>query len=244
MKLRLNSGADIQKTTLALKHFTKFLTLFAILAACAGEENVMRDADMRYFPLQTGLFHIYAIQETRYTAATKPLVLNYEVMTEVVDSFPSQNQYTYVIRRSRRAGETDAWEPLDTWSARMDKHAVIVAEGNISFVKVKFPVSPENRWDGNALNTMAHDEYAFADIHQLMHVDGMTFEKTVTVEEERNEDVIVFRDERRDVYALDVGLVYREVIQLNYCTDDNCLGQQIIEDGVELKMAIKEYGKH
>jgi hypothetical protein len=51
-------------------------------------------------------------------------------------------------------------------------------------------------------------------------------------------------DERRNVYALNVGLVYREIIQLNYCTDDTCLGQQIIEDGMEMKVAIKQYGKH
>jgi hypothetical protein len=177
-KLRLNSGADIQKTTLALKYFTKFPAVFAILAACAGEEEVMNDGGMGYFRLQKGLFHIYTVHETHYSAATDPQVFNYELLTEVVDSFSSENQYTYVIHRSRRGGETDPWEPLDTWSARKDKHAVVVAEGNISFVKVKFPVWPENRWDGNALNTMGHDEYVFADIHQPMQVDGMTFEKT------------------------------------------------------------------
>jgi hypothetical protein len=39
------------------------------------------------------------------------------------------------------------------------------------------------------------------------------------------------------------GLIYKEVLQLNYCTDDHCLGQQIINDGIEIKMVIKEYGE-
>ena len=242
LKLRLNPGADIQKTSLSLKYFIKFLVVFAFVSACVDEENAM-DADMGYFPLETGLFHIYTVQETRYTPGAAQ-VLYYELMTEVVDSFSSENQLIYAIHRSRRPGETEPWEPLDTWSARIDKHAVIVSEGNTSFIKAKFPVSAVNRWDGNALNTLGADEYRFIDIYQPVEIGGMTFEKTVTVEEEQNDDVIVFRDGRRDIYALGIGLVYSETIQLNYCTDDICLGQQIIEDGREMRMAIKEYGKH
>ena len=240
----MNSGADIQKTRLALKHFTKFLAVLAMVAGCSEEERLINDTDMAYFPFQTGLFRIYTVQETRHTPGEEPLELNYELMTVVADSFPSQDHYTYVIHRSRRASETAPWEPLDTWSARKDRHAVIIAEGNTSFVKARFPISPDHRWDGNALNSMGHDEYAFADIHQPMQIDGMTFEKTVTVEEERNEDPIVFRDERREVYAMGIGLVYRETTQLNYCTDDTCLGQQKIEEGFEMKVAIKQYGRH
>ena len=76
-----------------------------------------------------------------------------------------------------------------------------------------------------------------------MDLNGMTFDNTITVEQEDNEDAIVFRDERKEVYALHLGLVYKELIQLNYCTDDVCLGQQRIDQGIEIRMVIKDYGK-
>lgn len=202
-------------------------------------------AGTAYFPLKKGLYHIYAVNEVRYSSSPDPEALNYEIMTEVVDSFPSaQGNYIFVIQRKRRTAGTDPWELLDTWSARKDKSEVIVSEGNIPFVKVRFPLRDDMRWNGNAFNSLGEDEYELKDIHQPMALNGMTFEKTMTVEQERNEDIIVYKDERIEVYALDVGLVYKEITQLNYCTDDNCLGQQRVEYGIEMKMVIKQYGKN
>jgi hypothetical protein len=217
----------------------------AFFAGCEGEESTIPDAGTAYFPLEKGLYQIYTVNEIRYSSSPDPEVLNYEVLTEVADSFPSaQGQYVYVIQRKRRTAETDPWESMDTWSARKDKSEVIVSEGNTPFVKVKFPLRNDTRWDGNAFNSLGQDEYELKDIHQPMELSGITFENTMTVEQEHNNDIIVFRDERTEVYALDVGLVYKEIIQLNYCTDDNCLGQQKVEHGSEMRMVIKQYGKH
>ena len=212
---------------------------------CSGDENLIPDTGTAYFPLKKGMYHIYSVEETRYASESEPEVSTYELMTEVVDSFPAaQGTYNYVIHRMRRSTTRDPWQPLDTWAARKEKSEVIVSEGNTPFVKVKFPLGKDTRWNGNAFNTLGEDEYQFLDIHQPMQLNGIDFEKTVTVEQERNEDIIVFRDERREVYALEVGLVYKEVIQLNYCTDDPCLGQQKIDHGIEMKMAIRQYGKN
>jgi hypothetical protein len=84
----------------------------------------------------------------------------------------------------------------------------------------------------------------FAMPNQRLDVNGMTFEKILTVEQERNEDLMVCKDERHGVYALGVGLVYKEITELNYCTDENCRGQQKIDNGREMKLVIKKYGKH
>lgn len=217
----------------------------ALVAGCEAEESTSLDTGSAYFPFKKGVYQVYSVNEIRYSAIAEPETLAYELMTEVVDSFPSpQGQYTYVIHRSRRSTETDPWEALDTWSARKDNSEAIVSEGNTAFVKVIFPIRSGTRWNGNAFNTLENDEYELKDIDQPFEVNGMTFEKTLTVEQERNEDFIVFRDERQEVYALDVGLVYKVITQLNYCTDDNCRGQQKIDSGIEMKLVIKQYGKH
>lgn len=228
-----------------MKHFVGFLSLIAFLFACEGEERFKRDIGSEYFPVATGMYCVYNVEEIRYAAGAAPAIARFELMTAVVDSFPSGNdQYTFVIHRSKRSEDTAPWEPLDTWSVRKDDRQVVVAEGNVPFVKLRFPVAAQVRWDGNALNTLGADEYALKAVDQRLDVDGTTFEHTATVVQEDNRDAIVFRDVRSEVYARGIGLVYRETVQLHYCTDDACLGQQKIDHGVEMKIAIKEYGKH
>ena len=222
----------------------KYLGFFAILAGCNGEEGLPPDTGAGYFPLRKDHYQIYTVHETRYAGA---LVedLSYELMTEVVDSFPSaEGLYTYVIHRSQRTDESEAWKLKDTWSARISHGEVIVSEGNTPFVKVKFPATENTRWDGNAFNTLGADDYEIQGARSPVEFNGMIFDQTITVEQEHNDDFIVYRDERSEVYALGVGLVYKRTLQLRYCTEDHCLGQQTVSEGIELKMAIKAYGKH
>lgn len=219
--------------------------VLVLVIGCEAEESVPLNTGSAYFPLKKGIYQVYAVNEIRYSAVAEPETLTYELMTEVVDSFPSaKDTYIYVIHRSRRSAETEPWEVLDTWSARKDKTEAIVSEGNTPFVKVVFPIRDGARWNGNAFNALGDDEYELKDIHQPFAAGGMTFEKTLTIEQEQNEDPIVFNDARMEVYARDVGMVYRQTVQLYYCTDDDCLGQQKIAHGIDMKMVIKQYGRH
>jgi hypothetical protein len=240
----LSSAADLLKTRQLLKYFVNFLVFLTLLAACEGEESWNPVDAGAYFPLQKGLYQIYSVEEVQYSVAEEPQERVYELMSEIVDSFPSgENQYTYVIHRSARDSGADPWELLDTWAVRKNANEVIVSEGNISYVKIRFPLLNENKWDGNVLNSLGKDEYALADIGEPAQFNGKSFPTTITVEQERNDDVIVFRDERKEVYAKDAGLVYKELIQLHYCTADDCLGQQKVEEGIEMKMVITDYGR-
>lgn len=245
MLLRLDSGADLQKTFRSLKRFAHFLLPFGLFAACSGEEPAMPVKDTEWVPLETGRYSVYDVEESRYAPGRLPETSYYEMLVEVVDSFPvAGEEYTYVIHRRTRSDEGAAWAFLDTWSARSDGHQVIVSEGSVPFVRVKFPVTIGNRWDGNALNTLGEDTYAYRDVGAPLQVNGHSFMHTMTVEQEYNDDVIVFTDKRTEVFAPDVGLVFKEVIQLYYCTDDACLGQQKIDRGTQMEMVIKSYGKY
>jgi hypothetical protein len=71
---------------------------------------------------------------------------------------------------------------------------------------------------------------------------GTTFDKTLTVQQENNDDIIVFEDRREEVYARGAGLIQKTITQLHYCTADDCRGQMIIESGTVYKQEIIEYG--
>jgi hypothetical protein len=226
-----------------LKYFLNFLLLLLLLAGCDADKPQPVYSGSDYFPLETGAYQVYSVDEVRYTNGPGPQTEHYELMTRIVDSFPTNdNAWTYVIYRSKRADDSKPWEVLDTWSARKDNMRAIMTEGNTSFVKLSFPVKDGGQWNGNEYNTLGEDAYDLKNVGQPMELNGLSFENTATVEQELNDDIIVFRDERSETYARGVGLISRTVVQLHYCTDDACLGQQVVEEGTEVNMKIKDYG--
>jgi hypothetical protein len=219
-----------------------FLT--SILLACGGDEvEKPTDTGTDYFPLQVGVYQIYRVHEIKYSEVTVPDTSDYQLLTEVVDSFPNTTgDYTYVIYRSSRKDENAAWQFIETWSARKNNDQVVEIEGNTPYVKLQFPLAANETWDGNKLNNGEPDEYAVKTFDVPFEADGMTFDKTLTVEQELNDDPIVYTDIRSEVFARNVGLVYKETTQLRYCQSENCAGNEIIDSGLVLKQQIIEYG--
>ena len=227
-----------------MKQFSTYLLVFCILVlGCSPEEPVPVDLGLGYFPLRIGVFQVYQVEEKRYSGSGEPVIETYQIKVEVNDSFPNCDEtFTYVLARLRRATAADSWENFETWSARINHQELVVNEGNSSFVKLAFPLKNGLTWDGNKFNSFGQDEYEITQFGAPATVGGTTFEETLTVTQEMNEDVIVFLDERREVYARNVGLIMREFRQLNYCTEDHCRGQQQIESGTEFKYELVEYG--
>jgi hypothetical protein len=227
-----------------LKHFSKYLAVWLlILLGCDGNEPKRTDIGLDYFPLRKGFFQIYTIEGTQYSEISDPEDFQYELQVEVIDSFPNTaGSYTYVLHRSKRADQNEAWEFMDSWSARIDDNEVVQQEGNISFLKLILPVRNGTTWNGNKYNNNDDDEYVMKMVNEPFTAGNTTYERTLMVDQENNEDPIVFRDIRKEVYAREAGLIHKEITQLHYCTNDGCLGKQEIESGITYKQQIKEYG--
>jgi hypothetical protein len=118
----------------------------------------------------------------------------------------------------------------------------VVIEDNEPYVKIIFPADRGSLWDGNALNNQEKDTYAITKSGEAYSVNGLSFERSAMVEQEDNDDPIVFTDLRTEIYGQGAGLVSKETTQLHYCTRQVC--DRIIESGVVLKQKIKEYGVH
>ena len=217
--------------------------LCVLVLGCDREESVPLELGLDYFPLNGGAYQVFQVEETRYSGMGDPATEIYQIKVQVKDSFPnSDGTFTYVLARYKRAASPDTWVNFETWSARINEHEVVVNEGNTSFVKLAFPLRNGLTWDGNKFNGFGEDEYMITSFGIPATVNGTTFEETLTVSQEANDDVIVFLDERREVYAKNVGLIMRESRQLSYCTEDHCRGQQQIESGAEFKYELIEYG--
>jgi len=197
-----------------------------------------------YLPLRKGLFHIYDVSQIKYELGI-PETLAYELKTVVVDSFANNSGgYAYVVHRSTRNDHEASWTYLDTWSSYTEELQAVTQEENISFVKFKLPSVDGIAWDGNAYNNIGEDVYMLEEADVVKTYGGKSYEDCFTVNQNNNEDFIVYLDRRQEVYARRVGLIYREITQLHYCTqaESGCLGQQEVEEGLIYHQTIKDHG--
>jgi hypothetical protein len=217
--------------------------IVVMVSSCESPEGpVPVDIGQDYFPLQKGLYQVYDVSETKYELGV-PETIQYQLKTQVIDSFLTlDGEYRYVIYRSKRNSEQDNWAYADTWSAQINQQEALMNEGNISFLKLVFPVAKGLEWNGNKYNTGETDDYLLEQVDTSYTFNNFTFDDCLRVIQEDESDVIVYFDQRKEIYARDVGLVYKELIQLSYCTDTSCLGDQQVESGLIFKQTILSHG--
>jgi hypothetical protein len=228
-----------------VKHFLRFLIAFvalAVISCDSSDEDSSFDTGKDYFPLRKGNFQIYDVASIEYTLGV-PETLRYELKTMVTDSFPnSEGNYTYVIQRSKRNEGATEFSYLDTWSARMDSREVVMNEENTTFFKIKLPVTKDDEWDGNLYNTLGEDNYTMEQVKSSFSANGTSYDDCIVINQHDNQDFVVTLDQRKEIYARNIGLVYKEVRLLNYCTIGSCLGQEQVESGVIYTQTINAYG--
>lgn len=233
------------------------LTVSAILlilfAAGCGREEVQLDAralGLQYFPLENGLYRVYLVEETHFFLNTGCVenseAVTYYVKEVVVDSFENlEGGYSYRIARFSRDTPADAWDQDSIWTARRDNNRAVMVENNIPILKLSFPLEDNRQWDGNALNDREEDTYVLTGVFRpyTAEVGNMSFPKTVTVVQEDFDDLIVFKDIRKEIYAEDIGMAYKERLVVEYDSENNaCIGERVRNAGTETRMYLMEYG--
>lgn len=230
-----------------MKQFQNYLAMLLLFAAvgCSSDNDPVTPPD--FSPLKKGIYQTYDVEEIIYELGD-PDTFQYELMTEVVDSFASEGGYRYVIHRNKRLPSQVEWTYLDTWSAQKTNQELIVWQENVPFVDLKFPVKEGVTWNGNAYNNVINPSTGKREDEYSLQDTGVGQEELpgnyATVLKEDNQEFIVYYDKRLDTYVDQVGLSYREITQLEYCTSNDCLGQQIVNSGKIYKQRIKTYGHH
>jgi hypothetical protein len=227
-----------------LKQVLKYLFGFSLLFWSCDENSPKHLSDQDYFPLQVGLYHVYSVEQTEYTGLNNSTSTAYELKVKVIDSFTdSEGATTYVMHRSKRLTESDSWEFVDTWSSRINQFETVINEGVVSYVRLSFPVFESKEWDGNIMNSMPEDLYIYDHAGEPFQLDnGQNFSDCLVVNQEEYLDVLS-KNDRLEVYARNVGLIYKKYIDINYCDEGDCFGQQEIKNGVEYFQVLKEYGE-
>ncbi|MTI38507.1 hypothetical protein [Fulvivirga lutimaris] len=225
--------------------YTSYFFIFILLVAGCSDSELEPDQSIygyEYFPLATGTYQVFEVTQTDYLNTGEVVTSDFQIRHEIAESFVSDEQETFIINRFTRANENDDWEYLNTWQSRRTEFNAIVSEENLSLLKLVFPIEAGVSWNGNSFNSLEEDTYVLDSLSFPFRLNDQGFENTITVIQADNQDFIVSLDTRFEIYAKDIGLVYKEIVNLNYCADENCLGQEIVETGIEYRQALLEYG--
>jgi len=200
-----------------------------------------------HFPLDTGNFRIYDVERVEFLFSGEIDTSNFQLKEVIANARKTANGETiYDLERFTRDSEEENWQLDSVWTARRTSIQAIVVENNVPFVKLTFPIDENKTWDGNVLNIRPPDEYTMVNLFNsflLDTADAVSFENTITVVQNDLRDPITRIDVRKEVYAENIGLIYKETEFLLFCADPDCLGQGIVEVGTILKQQLIDFGE-
>lgn len=214
------------------------------LMGCQSADSDPVSPGYDYFPLETGRYVIYDADERQYSLNTAPIQRLYQLKEVVGASYADvTGRLAYRLLRYRRLAEGQPWQADSVWSARLVDGEGIRTENGLDFVKLRFPLSDQLRWNANRYNALGGDDYELRNSGQPYRVSDKEFPQTVTVVAQQDSTLLA-QDKRLDVYARQVGLIYKERVQLQYCSSTPaCIGTYQIDYGIRHVYRLHSFGR-
>lgn len=184
-------------------------SLFALLMlfSCKKKDVAAVDMHYDYFPLQQGTYQVYDVIERNYLSNGQVVEYLYQLKTVIGDTFiDNGGRVNHEFKRYKRLTESDDWSLADLWTTYRNGTALELVEENERMVKLIFPISKTTKWNANAYNTLAAQNCLYKDIFESKSFNGLQFPTTVTVQQEDEHNLIMYR-KKYEVYAKGVGLV-------------------------------------
>ena len=199
-----------------------------------------QDFKYEYFPDNKGHYVIYQVDSSVKSSFDHKITNYHYQVKEIIESkyADASNRPTQRVERYYRKTASDSWSLLHVISANRTTNSAERVEENQRIVKIKFPVKKGTRWNANVYNTLGELFYEITGADEATTINGKAYDKTLTITQQ-NDSNLVFRKSYKEVYAYGVGLVYKEIIDLNYKIPPDT---SIIKDGVTCKYNLIEYG--
>lgn len=239
-----------------------WVTLLVVMAGCT--EPAAPDPAMmgyQYYPLAVGDYRIYHVTDIRIQF-DKADTSRYQVREIVKSSFLDQtNALNYRIERSKRPNSSSRWDADSVFVVSKSLTNVILTKDNTKRVKLVFPVKNGKTWLGDAYNSIGDFEnidqtepkepYTYTAVGEPFTLDAaqlvynttaLHFDTTATVIQGEPKRDIIAIDDRKEVYAAGVGLVYRLFYRALLCGEETGCSSYI-KDGNERHEVLMEHGK-
>lgn len=219
------------------------LIILALLIGCTDSTTTPEESAYRFFPLETGRFAEYEVQETSYAVGKTPVSTKY-YLKEIYGSetLGASGRVQYQIKRYRRNTIQQNWVADSVLTAYLLPDRAVKTENNRSFLKMIFPLYEGLSWNGNQYNTLPAQNYV-AHFNKIpFTLNSLSFAESLDIIQQRDSSLVTLV-KFTERYAPNVGLIYKESTALDYCQKLNCLGSGVVESGTKKTMSLIAHGK-
>jgi hypothetical protein len=225
------------------KLFIQIMALCSAWSCSETREVTPQDLGVNYYPLQTGSYTVYHVEGVEYINPEDSVEFSYQLKESVVDSFLNlESGISYKMLREIRDNEDQEWQTDSVWTVRKDNIRVIRTESNIPVINLVFPIRENTIWDANGFNDRKPDSYEMVDAGKPFVGEFVSFDETVTVIQEDIPDTFTAFLFSKEIYAQDVGLVYKENLKLIFKQGDD-YGNEIVDSGIRYFQSIITHGE-
>jgi hypothetical protein len=189
---------------------------------------------LQFFPMDFQSDDRYAVEELNYNNDGSIDTSRYFLQDEWTDSVAttegiSLEGYRYKILQNGQK------EIVSTIVKRRTSKIAEVKLGNSELLKLSFPVAEGKSWNGQP-QKFEEDIFTIFKAFQSYEFEDSVYLSTVQVIQEDNQDSISDFDQRIEVYAANVGLLFSVSSQLEFCRETECFGLQQINFGKTVRM--------
>ena len=213
-------------------------TSITLILGCKKSNSESVKYYYNYFPLEIGAWIEYDVVDIIHSELGSDTA-EYQLKEIAAEEFlDNEGRLTYRIERYWRDDSNANWSAKDVWYSNITRTTAEKVEENMRFTKLIFPINISKYWDGNAYNNLEEWEYYYDSLHKPKLINNLSFDSTITVIQRDNENVVEY-EKVKEIYAVDIGLIYKSHIDL----DINLSNILDINSGRELEMTVTAYGK-
>jgi hypothetical protein len=189
--------------------------LLVLLASCKKEKNnEVIDLGYTYFPNTERSYIIYKVDSIHYGSSIE--TYSFQVKELLASTFyDNEGDLAMKVERYQRSTSGSPWVLKNVWSQKITTSTAERVESNVRFIEMSFPLSTGKTWKGNAYNQLGSWDYHVAYYDQLVNLSAMANATTMRIDK-RNNVNLVDDEVAYDIYAREVGLVYRKWQDLNH----------------------------
>ncbi|UHG93041.1 hypothetical protein [Spirosoma oryzicola] len=214
------------------------LIFLGIGESCQQSSTVPVPADTAYFPLQVGDYWIYQVTQNAYSSTNPVAERVYQVQEKISSSYTQNGQVFFLMEESVKTSSQPDWQLTAIRTVYKNQSEVVRLENNVPVVKLLFPIAATTSWNTNIYNARPDTLLHYEDSGRSFTLDTRRFDNTISVVG-ANDSTLISQQKNRQVYASNVGLVYRENVSLAYCqTSPDCIGKGIVESGTRQKWVL------
>jgi len=168
-----------------------------------------------YYPLQISSekeFLVTDIIHNSFGKDTNTYFLKEVVAEQFLDL---EGDTVYRIERFSKDDSNANYTIKDVWTAKKNHNRALLTEENEIFTKLIFPLNINVVWNGNAFNGQEYQEYVLESLNIPYEQNSLAFDSSLTVIQNYKLNLLQY-ESAKEVYVTDIGLVYKENIQVEF----------------------------